>query len=58
VDRPEAGELVDAFDRLDRLTFDRQAIRANAERFDSALFRERWRELLARLGVDPALYVA
>ena len=41
--------------RLDDLTFDPVVIRAHAESFDTSVFRRRWRELFARLGVDPSL---
>ncbi len=53
---PEA--LVDAVQRLDRLTLDPEAIRANAERFAPPLFRRRFIELFQRLGVDPSLYLS
>jgi glycosyltransferase involved in cell wall biosynthesis len=48
--------LAEAIERLDALSFDRRAIRANAERFNVAAFRLAWRELFGRLGVDPTLY--
>jgi len=57
-DRPETDALVDAIEQVDRLTVDPSALRAHAERFDVTVFRQRWRELLARLGVDPSLYAA
>jgi glycosyltransferase involved in cell wall biosynthesis len=57
-DEPTSGSLVEAIERLDGLAFDPEAIRANAERFKTDAFRSRWRELFARLGVDPALYRA
>jgi glycosyltransferase involved in cell wall biosynthesis len=57
-DRPEPAALNQAIERLDGITFDPQVIRANAERFDVAVFRRRWHELFARLGVDPSLYAA
>jgi glycosyltransferase involved in cell wall biosynthesis len=56
-ERPEPDALNEAIERLDGLAFDAQVIRANAERFDAAVFRRRWLELFARLGVDPSLYV-
>lgn len=57
-ERPDADALAEAIDRLDRLTLDPGAIRAQAERFGVGVFRRRWRELFARLGVDPTLYSA
>ncbi len=51
-----ADALSDAILRLDELSFDPAAIRAHAETFDSTVFRHRFRELFARLGVDPHLY--
>jgi len=57
-DRPETDALVDAIEHVDRLAVDPSALRAHAERFDVTVFRQRWRELLARLGVDPSLYAA
>ena len=55
-DRADPDALVDALDRLEGMTFDQHAIRAQAERFSTDVFRARWRELFARLGVDPSLY--
>jgi glycosyltransferase involved in cell wall biosynthesis len=40
----------------DGLAFDPAVIRARAEEFSTARFRESWRALFARLGVDPSLY--
>jgi glycosyltransferase involved in cell wall biosynthesis len=57
-DRPEPAALSQAIERLDGITFDPQVIRANAERFDVAVFRQRLLELFARVGVDPSLYAA
>jgi glycosyltransferase involved in cell wall biosynthesis len=51
-----ADSLVSAIERLDTMTVDPAACRARAEEFDTAVFRARWRELFARLGVDPSLY--
>ena len=48
--------LAEAIERVDGLSFDRAAIRANAERFSTAVFRQRWRELFERLGVDRGVY--
>jgi glycosyltransferase involved in cell wall biosynthesis len=55
---PTAAALADAILALDRVTFDPQAIRAHAMRFDVEIFRSRWRELLAREGADASLYSA
>jgi glycosyltransferase involved in cell wall biosynthesis len=56
--RQDVGDLVEAIERLDDLTFDPIAIRAHAESFDTSVFRRRWRELFVRLGVDPSVYSA
>jgi glycosyltransferase involved in cell wall biosynthesis len=50
--------LVAAIERLDGLRIDPMACRARADEFSVAVFRARWRELFARLGVDPSLYSA
>jgi glycosyltransferase involved in cell wall biosynthesis len=50
--------LVAAIERLDGSAFDPAVIRARAEQFAAPVFRERWRELFRRLGVDPSLYSA
>jgi glycosyltransferase involved in cell wall biosynthesis len=55
-DGPNVDSLCNAIERLDGIPFDRAAIRARAEAFDPSVFRRRWRELLERLGVDPAVY--
>jgi glycosyltransferase involved in cell wall biosynthesis len=57
-DRSAPDALAEAIERVDSMAFDPKVIRANAERFDVTVFRQRWRELFARLGVDPALYAA
>jgi glycosyltransferase involved in cell wall biosynthesis len=57
-DAPTVDSLVAAIERSDSMTFDRTAIRANAERFGVDVFRRRFVELLARLDVDPSLYRA
>jgi glycosyltransferase involved in cell wall biosynthesis len=57
VDGQSVEALIDGIERLDRLSFDPAAIRAHAEEFDVSVFRRRWRELFARYGVDPSLYV-
>ena len=54
--RPDPDALADAIRTLDTISFDPVRIRAHAETFDTQLFFRRWRELFARLGVDPALY--
>lgn len=57
-DEPTAAALAGAIERLETLPLDPAVIRARAEEFDVAVFRRRWAELLARLGVDPSLYSA
>ncbi|HYK94598.1 MAG TPA: glycosyltransferase [Candidatus Dormibacteraeota bacterium] len=57
-DRQDVGSFCRAIERLDGMTFDPAAIRARAEMFDVAVFRSRWKELFARLGVDPVLYTS
>jgi len=54
-DRPEVDLLVDALGRLEATGWERTAIRARAEVFDTSVFIDRWRELLDRLGVGPLL---
>ena len=54
-DRQEVASLAEAIERLDGLVFTPAVIRARAQEFDSSVFRGAWRELLARLGVDPGL---
>jgi glycosyltransferase involved in cell wall biosynthesis len=48
--------LAAAVERLDGIDLARDVVRAQAERFDQATFRSRFRELFVKLGVDPALY--
>jgi glycosyltransferase involved in cell wall biosynthesis len=48
--------LISAIERLGGLELDREAIRNQARRFDSSVFRSRWLDLLDRLGVDPRAY--
>jgi len=55
---PEELRDVTAIERLETLALDPQSIRRQAEAFDVAVFRARWRELLARLGVDRAVFAA
>jgi glycosyltransferase involved in cell wall biosynthesis len=50
--------LVAAIGLADSMTFDRMAIRAQAERFGVGVFRRRFVELLERVGVDGSLYRA
>jgi glycosyltransferase involved in cell wall biosynthesis len=57
-DRPDAPALADAIESLEGMAWDPAAIRAHALRFDTAIFHERWRALLARNGVDPRLWGA
>ncbi len=57
-DRPDAASLAEAIERLDGLTMDPRAMRTQAQRFDTSVFRRQWRELLAREGVDATLYSA
>lgn len=57
-DRPDAGSLAEVLPRLDAITFHGPTIRENARRFDVEVFRQKWRALLAREGVDPHLYSA
>ncbi len=57
-DRGGSADLAEAIERMDELTFDPAAIRQQAEAFDTAVFRAKWRELLVRLAVDPSLYSA
>ena len=56
--RPDVDSLLSAIERVDATAFDKTAIRKRAEEFDTQVFRRRWRELLARSGVDPSLYSA
>jgi glycosyltransferase involved in cell wall biosynthesis len=55
-DQPDVASLAEAIERLDGLSFDPTVISARAHEFDTGVFNARWRELLARLGVDPSLY--
>ena len=57
-DEPSSAGLAEAIGRLDELTLDAAAIRQRAEAFDVRVFRARWRDLFARLGVDPSLYAS
>jgi glycosyltransferase involved in cell wall biosynthesis len=55
-ERQDTAALVMAIERLETLALDPHSIRRQAEAFDVAVFRARWRALLVRLGVDPSLY--
>ncbi len=55
-DRQTVDAVAEAIERLDRLGVDPAVIRAHAETFDAAVFRQRFRELFGRLEVDPHLY--
>jgi glycosyltransferase involved in cell wall biosynthesis len=55
-DRPTPQSLAEAIERLDAMSFEPAAIRANAERFAPQVFRQQFVALLERLGVDPELY--
>jgi glycosyltransferase involved in cell wall biosynthesis len=58
LERQDVASLADAIERLDGLVFTPATIRARAQGFDTNVFRQAWRELLARLGVDPAVFAA
>jgi glycosyltransferase involved in cell wall biosynthesis len=55
-DKPDVASIEKAIERLDSLTLDPAAIRRRAEAFDTQVFLGAWRDLFARLGVDPSLY--
>jgi hypothetical protein len=55
---PTAASLCEAIERLEGMTLDSRMIRSRAEGFDTGIFRRRWLDLLARLGVDPSLYAS
>jgi glycosyltransferase involved in cell wall biosynthesis len=55
-DRADVESLCAAIERRDAIVFDPAVIRSRAEEFDTEVFRRRWRELLARSGVDPSLF--
>ena len=57
-DAPTVESLIDAIERADSMSFEPRVIRAHAERFGVAVFRRRFVDLLARLGVDRSLYRA
>ena len=51
-----ADALSEAILASDGIAFDRAVIRARAEEFSAAAFRDAWRALFERLGIDPSLY--
>jgi glycosyltransferase involved in cell wall biosynthesis len=53
-----AEALSEAILASDGMAFDPTVIRARAEEFSTAAFRDNWRALFERLGVDPSLYSA
>jgi glycosyltransferase involved in cell wall biosynthesis len=55
-DEPNHRSLVGAMEQLDDLRLEQATIRRHAERFDTAIFLDNWRQLFAELGVDPQLY--
>jgi glycosyltransferase involved in cell wall biosynthesis len=55
-DEETVESLIGGIERLDTMTIDPAACRARAEEFSVAVFHARWRELFARLGVDPSVY--
>ncbi len=55
-DEPTVESLIAAIEKAGQTTWDRTAVRAQAERFDLEVFHRRWQELFGRLGIDPALY--
>jgi len=57
-DRQDVPSAIAAIERLDTLNLAPSTTRARALEFDTAVFHGKWRGLLARLGVDPALYRA
>jgi glycosyltransferase involved in cell wall biosynthesis len=54
-DAQTSQSLAEGIQRVDAMAVDLAAIRANAERFSTAVFRRRWRQLLEGLGVDRRL---
>jgi glycosyltransferase involved in cell wall biosynthesis len=54
-DDQSVSGLTAALDRLDLLSFDRAAIRANAQRFDRRVFRQAFIDVIARAGIDPSI---
>jgi glycosyltransferase involved in cell wall biosynthesis len=56
-DSQDVRALAEAIEGVDELRLDPDAIRTRALEFDTSVFLDRWRTLLARLGVDASLYV-
>ena len=54
--KQQVDDISAAIEYLDTITIDRDACRARADEFSVAVFHARWRDLFARLGVDPSLY--
>jgi glycosyltransferase involved in cell wall biosynthesis len=54
--QPTVEGLSEAILASDGTTFDPAVIRARAEEFSTTAFRDAWRALFVRLGVDPSLY--
>jgi glycosyltransferase involved in cell wall biosynthesis len=57
-DKPDPRSLAAAMEQLDAIDLDPPAIRSNATRFDTTVFRDSWLKLLDGLGVDRSLYRA
>lgn len=57
-DAPSADSLAGALDQLDSRTWYPADIRRSAERFDRLVFRQSWRDLFGRLGVDATMYTS
>jgi glycosyltransferase involved in cell wall biosynthesis len=55
-DSPTVDGMASAMAALDDTTFDRAAIRAQAERFAAGVFRSKLKAIFERAGVDPRLY--
>lgn len=55
-DHADVDGVALAIERLDGLVLDPLTIRRRAEAFDTQIFLTRWRDLFARLGVNPSLY--
>jgi len=51
-DHQDARSLAAAIERSESMVFDPATLRAHAERFDRRVFLDRWRQLLADLGVE------
>ena len=55
-DRHEVAALAEAIERLKGRVFTPAINRARAWEYDAPVFRRAWRDLLGRLGVDPAVF--